>query len=189
MPPLLVFSSFWRRIERLGSVSALGLRMRLLRALWLGLTGACLILPAQAQVQALALEDLPPSAGGEQAHSAELAVSVWSRADVEAWWAALRSMEGTHATLPARLQPPADPAAWATVSLPDVRARTASAASARRILWDMDIKPHWRSIRCRLTQRRQLRTPGLAPAFTGQADLASLMLSRTWAIGTNAQTP
>lgn len=130
MPPLLVFSSYWRRIERLGSVSALGLRMRLLRALWLGLTGACLILPAQAQVQALALEDLPPSAGGEQAHSAELAVSVWSRADVEAWWAALRSMEGTHATLPARLQPPADPAAWATVSLPDVRARTASAASA-----------------------------------------------------------
>jgi len=82
-----------------------------------------------AQVQAMGLQDLPPSSGGEQALSAERAVSVWTRADLEAWWAALRSMEGTHGILPERLQPPAAAAAWSTVALPDVKPRTDSKAA------------------------------------------------------------
>lgn len=85
---------------------------------------------AQVQMQALALKDLPAKNNGEQAFSADRAISVWNREDLDAWWAALRSMEGTHGILPARLQPPADAAAWSTVSLPDVRPRASHASAS-----------------------------------------------------------
>src|SRR6218665_3653904 len=95
--------------------------MRVLVAalLWLlaaGVAGPRIPLPAQ-----------PPQRAGAQALSAQLAVSAWTRADLDAWWAGLRAMDGSPGRfidkLPARLQPPADPSAWREVALPDVRPR------------------------------------------------------------------
>lgn len=70
-------------------------------------------------------ESLQPQSTGERSTTAQLATSSWSRAELTAWWAALRAMDGSPGRLPAALQPPADPAAWSTVHLPDVRAREA----------------------------------------------------------------
>jgi signal transduction histidine kinase len=61
-----------------------------------------------------------------------LAVSDWSRAELDAWWAALRALDGQAVKsggLPAHLQPPTDPKAWTQVSLPDVRGRSAGGGS------------------------------------------------------------
>ena len=87
------------------------------------------LLSLASQAQRLPLPDLPPQSSGEQAMVAQLAVSQWTRADLDAWWAGLRAMDGSPGhfvdKLPQHLQPPADPAAWSQVSLPDVRTRQA----------------------------------------------------------------
>ncbi|WP_310384670.1 ATP-binding protein [Roseateles sp.] len=89
--------------------------------------GGCLACaPANAQVMRLPAPHAQQA--GEQAQTADLAVSAWSRADLEAWWTALRAMDGQGVKgggLPAHLQPPADPQAWSKVGLPDVRGRLA----------------------------------------------------------------
>ena len=81
---------------------------------------AC-VLPAQAQ-------RLPqPSARtGDDSAPTELATQVWTRAQLETWWGALRRHAvtgGERLDLPAELLPPADPAAWQPTTLPDVRPR------------------------------------------------------------------
>lgn len=60
----------------------------------------------------------------------ERAISHWSRAQLEAWWAALRRQavsgpEGLN--LPPELLPPQDESAWQPVQLPDVRHRPGAA--------------------------------------------------------------
>ena len=71
----------------------------------------------------------PPGAGPSstegQALSAELAVTPWTRDDLDAWWTALREMDGSPKNLPPLLQPPTDPAAWHTIKLPDKKVREA----------------------------------------------------------------
>lgn len=66
-----------------------------------------------------------PSRAGAQVLSAELAVTPWTRNDLENWWTALRAMDGSRENLPPRLQPPTDPAAWRNVDLPDKKIREA----------------------------------------------------------------
>ena len=87
--------------------------------LWLGPT---------LRAQGMQLPD-PPGAGpghaGAQLLSAELAVTPWTRNDLENWWTALRAMDGSRENLPARLQPPTDPTAWHNVDLPDKKIREA----------------------------------------------------------------
>jgi signal transduction histidine kinase len=101
-------------------------------ALVLALGFFCLALlslepPARAQV--IPLPERVAQSGGQQATVAQLAVSPWSEADLNAWWAALRASDGGPGhfldKLPPHLQPPADPAAWRSVALPDVRTREA----------------------------------------------------------------
>ncbi|MGS0754877.1 ATP-binding protein [Roseateles sp. GG27B] len=65
----------------------------------------------------------PLQALGAHASRAELAVSAWSGAELDDWWSSLRALEGSHADLPARLQPPEAVSAWNQVALPDVRSR------------------------------------------------------------------
>lgn len=80
--------------------------------------------PLNAQGQQLPeLSAVVPHGAGEQATSAQLAVSAWRRADLDAWWLALRAMDGSAVSLPKNLRPPDDPAAWQVVGLPDDRAR------------------------------------------------------------------
>lgn len=80
---------------------------------------------AHAQRQQV-VPELPPPNAGERLQAAEVAVSSWSREELDAWWAALRTLDGSRAgQLPAKLQPPADTAAWSPVRLPDVRTREA----------------------------------------------------------------
>src|SRR6218665_807582 len=77
--------------------------MRVLVAalLWLlaaGVAGPRIPLPAQ-----------PPQRAGAQALSAQLAVSAWTRADLDAWWAGLRAMAGHPAPLIHHPPPPPPP--------------------------------------------------------------------------------
>jgi len=102
---------------------ALIVRTGLMR--WLALLALGGSLAFACQAQRIPLPELPSQSSGDRASSAHLAVSQWSRADLDAWWAALRAMDGSPGSLPARLQPPADPAAWSTIALPDVRTREA----------------------------------------------------------------
>ncbi len=81
---------------------------------------------AWAQVPPRLHPELPATRAGEQAHSAELAVTALSAEDLQAWWAALRRIDGSNAALPAALLPPAHPQAWRQVSLPDIRQRALS---------------------------------------------------------------
>jgi len=83
----------------------------------------CLLFMRPALAQQVRPSELPPSSVGDQAHGAELAVSAWSRADLEAWWSALRSMDGGGVSLPAHLQPPTEAQRWSRVQLPDTKAR------------------------------------------------------------------
>jgi signal transduction histidine kinase len=90
-----------------------------------------LALPPLAGAQAMPLPEPHARHAGEPAVTAELAVSAWSRAELDAWWAALRVMDGAaprNGGLPMALQPPSDPKAWTRVNLPDLRGRSASAA-------------------------------------------------------------
>lgn len=95
----------------------LGLALRAGLLLWLGLwalAGAAQRLP----------QPSPPRSDAPAL--TELATSHWSRAQLDAWWAALRHQTVTGIEplqLPTELLPPADPAAWKPVKLPDVRPR------------------------------------------------------------------
>lgn len=85
-----------------------------------------------AGLPALAQRLPQPSAGatGDDAAPAELATSRWTRAQLDAWWAALRHHTvagGDHLKLPAELLPPEAAAAWQPVQMPDVRSRPAAA--------------------------------------------------------------
>lgn len=103
-----------------------GARSLCLRLLRLLCVAACLgCVGGGALAQRIPLPELPPQSSGEQALVAQLATSQWTRADLDAWWAALRAIDGSPGSLPARLQPPADAADWQPVSLPDVRTREA----------------------------------------------------------------
>ncbi|MDY0743080.1 sensor histidine kinase [Paucibacter sp. R3-3] len=88
-----------------------------------------LLLPAWSQN--LLVPDAPPSGEVEQERVAQLITSDWTRADLNAWWAALRSMDGAGPvpfpnSVPKRLQPPSDEADWQSVRLPDVQPRSAA---------------------------------------------------------------
>lgn len=125
-PGLVAFADprlgLWHACRMLWSARSL-LVHRLLTAL-LALLALSACLPALAQ-RGPVPERPSAGGGGAQATQAQLAVSAWSQADLQAWWAALRAMDGRPGNLPARLQPPADPAAWSPVGLPDVRMRGA----------------------------------------------------------------
>ncbi len=93
---------------------------------WLLMLALGVCLPALAQ-------RLPqPSArvAGDDAAPTELATSAWTRAQLDAWWEALRRHTvsgGDHLALPADLLPPEDAAAWQPLPMPDVRARPGAA--------------------------------------------------------------
>lgn len=96
----------------------------LLLACWMGPGGAW----AQRQVVPLPLQlDAEPPAHLERAR---LAVSPWSRSQLDLWWETLRLLEGRGQALSGTLAPPADPSAWFDVTLPDVRRRPADSADA-----------------------------------------------------------
>ncbi|MDM4766291.1 sensor histidine kinase [Pelomonas sp. SE-A7] len=97
-----------------------------MRALILALLILLAGLPAAAQ--RMPMPEGVPTSSGDRATSAELALSSWTREELREWWAALRSLDGNPGQLPAKLQPPVDPAAWQKVSLPDVRTRGPSVA-------------------------------------------------------------
>ena len=97
-----------------------------------GLALLALLLPAWSQN--LLVPDAPPSSAVEQERVAQLVTSDWTRAELDAWWAALRSMDGAGpvpfpGSLPKHLQPPGDDADWQSVRLPDVRPRSAAGNS------------------------------------------------------------
>ncbi len=80
---------------------------------------------------------------GEQARQADLALSEWSDAELEAWWSALRDLDGPAAKaagLPAHLRPPLDPKSWTQVALPDVLGR---AAARRTEKPDASVQMRW----------------------------------------------
>ncbi|MCV2356728.1 hypothetical protein LNV09_21520 [Paucibacter sp. B2R-40] len=91
-----------------------------------------LVLHAGGSAQTMPLPEAIARHAGEPAVTAELALTTWSRAELDAWWSALRAMDGVatkSAGLPIALQPPSDPSAWTRVNLPDLRGRTALTAS------------------------------------------------------------
>lgn len=92
----------------------------LLRA-WL--LAALLIGPLAAEAQRL---PQPSPRGGDDSAHTELATSHWTRAQLDAWWGALRRHAvtgGNRLDVPAELLPPSADAAWQPRQLPDVRAR------------------------------------------------------------------
>lgn len=107
------------------------LRALLLALSLFGLLGSAAL--AQVRLQ----PELPALRAGERSTSAELAVSSWSRADLSAWWSALRAADGSSTSLPVHLQPPSDPGAWRQVSLPDVQSRPPSTEFSGRQRVDM----------------------------------------------------
>ncbi|MCE4537474.1 sensor histidine kinase [Pelomonas sp. P7] len=93
---------------------------------WLLLLWIAAALPAFAQ----RLPQPSTRAPGDDSARVDLAVSAWSRADLESWWAALRQhgiTGGDHLPLPPGLVPPEDATAWRPVAMPDVRARPGAA--------------------------------------------------------------
>jgi signal transduction histidine kinase len=92
--------------------------------------------PALAQ-PSVGLPDATMRHAGEQATGAQLAVSQWSRADLDEWWAALRAADGSSGNLPAHLQPPTDPRAWMPVVLPDLRKREPGASLSEEHRYQM----------------------------------------------------
>lgn len=84
------------------------------------------LLPAQAQ----RLPKPSAQAAGDAAAATELATTAWTRAQLDAWWAALRRQAvqgGDRLDLPAELLPPEAAAAWRPVTLPDVQTRPGAA--------------------------------------------------------------
>ncbi len=87
-----------------------------------------MVVASLATAQQVPMPEAPPHSNGEQDTVAQLATSDWTQEDLNTWWAALRAMDGGGSgqflnALPAKLQPPTDPAAWHSVRLPDVRPR------------------------------------------------------------------
>jgi signal transduction histidine kinase len=88
---------------------------------WLLALALCACLPANAQRL-----PQPSTRLGDDSAPTDLATSRWTRAQLDAWWAALRHHAvagGERLDLPPELLPPADAGAWQPLSLPDVRAR------------------------------------------------------------------
>ncbi|MDC8771943.1 sensor histidine kinase [Roseateles albus] len=109
------------------------LLMRCLTALLLALSliGGLAVHKA-AGAQTMPLPEPIARHAGEPAVTAELALANWSRADLDAWWAALRAKDGAAGKsggLPLALQPPSDPQAWTRVQLPDLSGRPLLAPS------------------------------------------------------------
>ncbi|MFT7775285.1 ATP-binding protein [Roseateles sp.] len=89
-----------------------------------------LALLAGLPVQAQRLPQPSAHVTGDDAVPAELATSTWTRAQLDAWWAALRHHTVTGAdrlSLPSELLPPAASTAWQPVAMPDVRSRPGAA--------------------------------------------------------------
>jgi signal transduction histidine kinase len=90
---------------------------------WLGLF---FCLPAVCQ----RLPQPIPHTAAPHAAPTQLATSAWTRAQLNAWGAALRRhavVGGNQLELPVALLPPADGAAWQAVAMPDVRRRPGAA--------------------------------------------------------------
>jgi len=115
--------------------------MREIRAALRGLL-LMLALGACAIAQAQRLPQPGPQSASDDAASADLAVSAWSRAQLDIWWAALRhqAVAGRdHLELPPELLPPTDETAWQHVNMPDVHSRPSAAvvgeASGYQMRW------------------------------------------------------
>jgi signal transduction histidine kinase len=103
-----------------------------MREIGAALRGLLLILAlgACAFAQAQRLPQPIPQSAVEDGAPTELAVTAWNRAQLDIWWAALRlqAVAGRdHLDLPPELLPPADAAAWQSVTMPDVRSRPSAA--------------------------------------------------------------
>ncbi|CAM3712360.1 ATP-binding protein [Roseateles saccharophilus] len=89
-----------------------------------------LLLACAAGLQAQRLPQPSSGVAVDDAAPTELATSAWTRAQLEAWWAALRHQAvagGDRLALPPELLPPADGAAWRQIAMPDVQARPGAA--------------------------------------------------------------
>lgn len=89
-----------------------------------------LVLGACTSSQAQRLPQPSAWATGDDSAPAELATSAWTRAQLDAWWAALRHHTvngGDHLAVAPDLLPPADASAWRSIALPDVRTRPGAA--------------------------------------------------------------
>lgn len=96
------------------------------------LRGWLLLLALGASLPTFAQRLPQPSQGSaaDQAAPTEIATSPWNRAQLDAWWAALRHHAvtgGNHLELPPDLLPPEDAASWKPLAMPDVRTRPAAA--------------------------------------------------------------
>lgn len=93
---------------------------------WLLCLALGLCLPALAQ----RLPQPSPRHASDEAAPTEIAMTAWSRDQLDVWWAALRR-EALSATqrldLPAELLPPENAAAWRPQAMPDVRTRPGAA--------------------------------------------------------------
>lgn len=103
-----------------------------MRELGVMLRGWLLVLALGACLPVLAQRLPQPSSrpAGDDSAPAELATSAWTRAQLDAWWAALRHhtvVGGNHLNVPAELLPPQDAAAWQPATMPDVRTRPGAA--------------------------------------------------------------
>jgi signal transduction histidine kinase len=99
-----------------------GLLLRRGLLLWALLASLC--------SQAQRLPQPTARAAGDDAAPTELATTAWTRAQLDAWWAALRHQSvagGDHLELPAELLPPEAASAWQPVDMPDVRSRPGAA--------------------------------------------------------------
>lgn len=88
-----------------------------------------LVLGASLAAQAQRLPQ-PSPPGGDASAATELATSTWTRAQLDAWWGALRRHAvtgGARLDVPAELLPPEADAAWRAQRLPDVRRRPGAA--------------------------------------------------------------
>lgn len=89
-----------------------------------------LLVVACTVAQAQRLPQPTADVSADEATPASLATSAWTRADLDAWWSALRRHAvrgGDRLDLPAALLPPASDSAWRPVVLPDVRDRPGAA--------------------------------------------------------------
>ena len=110
---------------------------------------------------------------GGHAKRAELAVSSWSRAELNDWWSVLRSMGSSHANLPDHLQPPDEVSAWRPVALPNVRGRSAGQSAPEDQRYEM------RWYRLRFTPTHGLWPTQMALYLPRLVGLAATVLVRS----------